>query len=257
MQPKRTCSVDGCERPSRARDLCALHWQRWRRTGGVELAPRPLKHCMVGGCRRKHLAKGWCAVHYDRWKRNGDPGEADLRKQSRGPTCTIAGCSEPVHARELCGLHYRRSDYFPGCAIGGCDRPASSMGLCASHYHRYRRHGDALGGGPPKVKRPPGVPSNRRTNPYGYVIWYFPEHPNAHPSSGNVAEHVMVMVEKLGRPLRKGENVHHKNGARDDNRPSNLELWATAQPAGQRVADLVEWAEEIIQRYSSEVACLK
>lgn len=54
------------------------------------------------------------------------------------------------------------------------------------------------------------------------------------------------MEQMLGRPLRDFENVHHRNGIRTDNRPENLELWVKAQPAGQRVTDLVEW---VIQFY--------
>lgn len=57
------------------------------------------------------------------------------------------------------------------------------------------------------------------------------------------------MAEMLGRTLLKGENVHHRNGDRSDNRPENLELWVTTQPSGQRPSDLLVWAYEIIARY--------
>jgi hypothetical protein len=76
--------------------------------------------------------------------------------------------------------------------------------------------------------------AKRHTNGTGYVYRYAPEHPSIKGKPYQyVAEHRLVMEAMLGRFLRSGENVHHKNGDRGDNRPENLELWEVNQPAGQ------------------------
>lgn len=192
--------------------------------------------CVIEGCSNKPHARQLCAKHYqhDRAIRNGS-------KQ-----CARKACTSLALLDGLCMPHYtkrKRTDELKElrdsrrCSVDGCDRPFDSNDLCQMHYQRLRTTGQV---GPATLLR--GANGTGCVTSTGYRVV-------GNGAGRKVAEHRVVMEQILGRPLLREENVHHINGDRLDNRPENLELWNTSQPSGQRVADKLAWAREILALY--------
>lgn len=222
------CSVSGCPNPSKIAGLCGGHYQRKNKGRPVEssLISRTgdWRICSVDGCERVAVTKGLCDTHYNR-SRNNRPLDVEIRPHRI---------------------------YEPGqrCMAPGCDRGGKRiLGFCQAHYIRHKKGHDL--DAPLK-----GVllGKGKSLTSYGYVQIVVPEGtPGAHKkkrsNSYAMPEHRYVMQNVLGRPLMKCETPHHLNGVRSDNRPENLELWSHAQPPGQRVADKVSFAVEILTLY--------
>lgn len=184
-------------------------------------------------------------------------------------TCRIHGCGGSVHVQkhQLCSKHYDRFrktgdplgklpsrwDGYekPRCKVDGCNAVARSLGYCRPHYGRFKAHGDPDAGR--SIYRQKGQGKVWHASPNGYVVRYEPTNPNAGPN-GQVYQHRHVMSGIIGRPLRRHESVHHKNGNRSDNRPENLELWVKGQPSGQRIQDVAQWYLEWLLSGNLETA---
>lgn len=127
------------------------------------------------------------------------------------------------------------------CTVEGCERKHSARGLCDAHWKQQR------------AGRPLRPVQKRVSVPMGQWLittnGYRARRKRRNGSTTVEFEHRVVMAEALGRPLRANENVHHVNGDKLDNRIENLELWSIQQPPGQRVADQVAWAKELLATY--------
>jgi hypothetical protein len=166
---------------------------------------------------------------------------------------TYQALGHPTLVSETLGFDRQRVIYFlrqHGLAtskhrqLGACQRNAdlirrrhsegASMTKIAREVHTCRRYvRDFLlenGLRPHSVDlsgaKNPAWRGGRMLDKHGYVLLWKPEHPQAN-RHGYVREHRLVMEQALGRFLTRSEVVHHRDGIRSNNDPSNLELFAS------------------------------
>lgn len=95
-------------------------------------------------------------------------------------------------------------------------------------------------------KRNPNFKGFRQKHPLGYESIKAPKnHPTAQ-KNGYILEHRFVAEQMLKRYLRKGENVHHKDGNKLNNQPSNLLVFPTNKDHSVYVGVLIRFVQQLL-----------
>lgn len=207
-------------------------------------------YCIVEGCGvSPTVGRGWCRKHYGRW---WNTGTTDERSKTVRESCVVDGCDRLRNGQGYCRLHYsqaKRSGQLGArqCVVEGCTGWVEAHDMCWPHRRRLLLYGDPLA-----VRKPNKGEGGGHTTKDGYRVITCEGHPNAWKHGDRMFEHVLVMSKWLDRPLRPGETVHHRNGIGTDNQIENLEVMVR-HPSGQRPADLVAFARQILAEYAVEV----
>lgn len=111
--------------------------------------------------------------------------------------------------------------------------------ICQAHRSRFHRHGTYdISPNWPNLKK--GTPL---VAPSGYS--------RINIDGNRILYHRFIMEKHLGRKLKRGERVHHKNGNKTDNRIENLELFRNNREH-MKVAHAVMW-DKRKDRYKPEI----
>ena len=104
---------------------------------------------------------------------------------------------------------------MPGiCKVDGCDRSTDSHGYCGMHAQRVRRYGD------PNYVTPEA--QRRANNREAQLARFEAVKETTYRKRHGRHEHRVMAERMLGRQLEPGEIVHHIDGNRHNNDPSNL-----------------------------------
>lgn len=109
------------------------------------------------------------------------------------------------------------------CCVDGCknDTSKGAGGMCGMHAQRVRRYGD------PNYITPEA--QRRANNRLAMLARIAEVQPTTYRKLHGRHEHRVIAEQMLGRPLLRNEIVHHIDGNKHNNEPSNLQVMTQSE----------------------------
>ena len=169
--------------------------------------------------------------------------QGNLRRNTKSCGCL---------AKELTAARGRARTKPPvPCCIDGCDKMAEnkSGGMCGMHAQRVRRYGD-----------PHYVTSEADWKRLCREAHLKRVGDNVKPTTyrklHNRHAHRVIAEQMLGRPLKRGEIVHHVDGNKHNNDPSNLQVMTQSEHVKLHLKEMIatRWGQESAAKYEAKDA---
>jgi len=120
------------------------------------------------------------------------------------------------------------------CCIDGCtkDTTKGARGMCGMHAARVRRYGD------PNYITPEA--QRRKSNRESQLQRFAQVKPDTYRKLHGKHIHRVIAEQMIGRPLVKGEIVHHIDGNKHNNDPSNLQVMTQSEHMKLHLTEMMQ-----------------
>lgn len=149
----KLCSIEGCRKARFSYGYCMAHANNFKRRGDPLKEPERKigvhAHCTHGDCVEAHYGKGLCRIHWRRKYEDNLPmdkaacevcGSTETRRA--GTRFCSNACSQQWHRDEGSASRGAVLLRRGACSVQGCAEPIHAGQMCDVHYHRNKAHGD-------------------------------------------------------------------------------------------------------------------
>lgn len=181
----KTCKIEGCLNPIKARGLCIKHYTRLIRRGNpnIDRVKKVKVKCHVDGCEKTADARGYCHSHYSRYMRYGDPLHigCERHKMLKSPEYRVWQAMKDRCTRKKNDMYHR---------YGG-----RGITICDNWVHSFSAFYNDMGPRPSSIHQIDRIDNNGNYEADN-CHWVTPSQNNYNKSTNKLTAHDVIKIRK-------------------------------------------------------------